>query len=126
MFKIKNLKSHVSIYYLDRVCILYILFVSIGVNAFQNIPEHTYSPPEQYFNTPIPMQVDEFDKFLKKHDIDVASVMAPLSIPVPQSVKSWKSKNKVISKASNRNVNDLKKCYGKLFHNLYVMKCIES
>ncbi|XP_045446582.1 uncharacterized protein LOC123654741 [Melitaea cinxia] len=55
-----------------------------------NKPEHTYSPPEQYFNTPIPMQVDEFDKFLKKHDIDVASVMAPLSIPVPQSIQRKK------------------------------------
>lgn len=72
------------------------------------------------------MQVDEFDKFLKEHGIDVASVTAPLRIPVPQSVKSWKSKNKVTAMASSRNVNDLQKCYGKLFHNLYVMKCTES
>ncbi|CAH2107530.1 unnamed protein product [Euphydryas editha] len=84
-------------------------FFKIKSHNSHNNSGHTYTPPEQYFDTPIPMQVNEFDKFLKDHNIDVASVTSPLSVPVPKSVKSWKSNNKASSMASGQNIDDLQK-----------------
>ncbi|CAG9560281.1 unnamed protein product [Danaus chrysippus] len=47
------------------------------------------TPPKQYYSTPIPMKNADFNKFLKNLDIDVESVTAPLSDPLPERIDAW-------------------------------------
>ncbi|XP_061378027.1 uncharacterized protein LOC116765750 isoform X2 [Danaus plexippus] len=47
------------------------------------------TPPKQYYSTPIPMKNADFNKFLKNLDIDVESVTAPLSDPLPKRIDAW-------------------------------------
>ncbi|XP_047527209.1 uncharacterized protein LOC125064291 [Vanessa atalanta] len=55
------------------------------------------TPPEQYFKTPIPMEMDEFNKFLRDENIDVLSVTSPLRDTVSKIVESRKSSSKKLS-----------------------------
>ncbi|CAH0727830.1 unnamed protein product, partial [Brenthis ino] len=61
--------------------------------------------PKQYFMTPLPMKIDDFNIFLKNHEIDVESVTAPLRHPVPFSASitdKWKLNKKYVPKSLNK------------------------
>lgn len=54
--------------------------------------------------TPLPMKIDDFNIFLKNHEIDVESVTAPLKHPVPFSasiIDKWKLNKKYAPKSLN-------------------------
>ncbi|CAH2253585.1 jg16503 [Pararge aegeria aegeria] len=77
----------------------------------------TNAPPEQYYTTFLPMQIDDFKKFLKENKIDVESVTAPLIISLPRSLGLW-NRNKVSSEPKlgggnldikEKNIGNLKK-----------------
>ncbi|XP_045764391.1 uncharacterized protein LOC123866757 [Maniola jurtina] len=48
--------------------------------------------PEQYFTTFLPMQINDFHKFLKEKEIDVESVTTPLMNSLPRSLDLWNTK----------------------------------
>ncbi|XP_039749235.1 uncharacterized protein LOC120626022 [Pararge aegeria] len=94
--------------------------VSLKVPDFQkNISSkgRTNAPPEQYYTTFLPMQIDDFKKFLKENKIDVESVTAPLIISLPRGLGLW-NRNKVSSEPKlgggnldikEKNIGNLKK-----------------
>ncbi|KAL4710354.1 hypothetical protein ACJJTC_003751 [Scirpophaga incertulas] len=58
--------------------------------------------PEQHFSTPLPMNMAEFNKFLKENQIDVESVTMPLSVDIPEL--HYKDLKKPISTQVNKGI----------------------
>ncbi|RVE53780.1 hypothetical protein evm_001672 [Chilo suppressalis] len=57
--------------------------------------------PAQYFSTPLPMEMNDFERFLKDNHIDVQSVTRPLTL-TPQIVNQLYSKNKPNDQKSSK------------------------
>ncbi|XP_050342322.1 uncharacterized protein LOC126768339 [Nymphalis io] len=76
----------------------------VDINSVQKKTGHINTPPEQYFKTPIPMDVDDFNKFLKEENIDVLSVTSPLRDSVSKIVESRKSSSKLVPKLSSSQI----------------------
>lgn len=60
--------------------------------------------PEQYFSTPLPMKIKDFNTFLREHQIDVESVTAPLrnsiSFSADKTPDKWKMNKKYVPKST--------------------------